>query len=678
MESQPVEDVVTSALESLVHHFCQPIHETIERETREPPYFDELLGYPPRISSVVQHWMDKILSSSSSAVEHEGNGTNKNDAHRDRMNLVMSLLLGGYVDTVRGRVLDENKGFQHVALLQNFELLCWMIHQRTQQQAPAMSAPSSIAVDTMKVLAQDILSLTKPTPQENRDEEQLEAAENDDDDACNKTDNYARCNIVLPTLLRLLTLCVERTDNSSLGDPTKFGKDETYVSVILALLPFGDSRMDARSILPEQGRPLGILPWNDCGGMHRPLPTTLHLEWIDWTKTALDDSAWNDPVTGIAKRVAHRCCQQLQRRLDPLEETEQELDPLVTVCNHVGWERLAKSIRSHFFGREGASSQASTKNQKERRRVSLQQYPLQFKSTTKPLPAYRRMPSLVHMSLRYIGMLQQPNHQILLDMLPVCYALLDSIDALMIAMGASALIRLLETSSRRTINEDWDGLQEPLWSVLELALKTCREAPAWGLVCRAASTYFRVFRADQQRRQTTVLIQETILARSQQARDDEDAALLGLILGGLLPLLRLQENFEAVDFGRPCLKTLLSLLSLQPAVGYKLQLASLVTLVHFMEAASPILPRHGGKVMCHLLACCGNAARADNDEDDDKTRREVIVVAQHAAVQALLYCGTRAEEVINTILQPQEHPYDDDFGKLCQDIHGDFRQIETD
>jgi hypothetical protein len=635
--------VVESTLTALVEHFSQPIHQKTRKEEKEAPYFDELLGRPPEISPVVQHWLDQL--------QHKASQGDNNDTRLS--------WLKGYVRHIRPVLFcaDNNQiSPSGVPVLQQFELVLsqWQQQPQQPQKYQSFSKNHDTISHTLKTLANDISLLT-------------EACSHDDDD-------YYSCrNMVLPTLLRLLAH----------GIPYSWEKDHDARRICsVALLLFGHSTIDPRHVEPSLLTESCL--WQNVS--YQDLSVDIgNNNWIDWTQVQLVGTAWDDPITGIATRAAQHGWKALLRVLLPLRADNKEMtcccpdqvDWKRQVLQELGMSEMACAVRAHFFGRDDdhvlttttttLSSSASTTPLSQRQyHHRPNKYPLELKPTKAPNDSFQKRPSRVHVALHFISLVTTTNirdefSHVLEHVLPICYALLDYSTTLKhVAMGAAALLHLFQIMNTTTANADfkyWTDCKEMLLlDVLERTCRTTREGPAVFLVCLAQSHVFTIFphRKKERRRATQHLL--TILYRNSYSQNN-DSLHLGLLMGGIIPLLQQHANNEqqqeavpadAMELGRLGLVTLLPLLRWNSS---SVQLPALVALIHLMMGAYPILPRHGGKIMCELLACLGHAAAAAAADGEQEI--SIIPMATTAAAIALVLCGERASAILDQV-KPDE------------------------
>ena len=369
---------------------------------------------------------------------------------------------------------------------------------------------------------------------------------------------------------------------------------------------------------------------------------------------------------------------------------------------------IPRAIRAHFFGRDVSIlkmedrlmlAPTTTKTRLHLGRVvpvSQDDDDDEFNSMNK---AFMDVPSRVHVALHYILLLQQDdvnlfgtkkNHGTALfeEMLPVIYELLSSHEKAYVALGSAALMHAITLMSN-TSSADKDALvlssPEPplakyagsLLPVLNDACQTCRDGAPLVLLARAQSMVcdkeylFRCKDNDDtliKHRRTTTSSLLTILNKHSHEVSDPNDLLWSLLVGGILPLLyqhstkkEAVENVDAMEMGRLGLTALLPILryssgwsmdddnaddKTESNLSRKLLAPSVLALVYLLQAAYPIMPRHGGKIMSELLALLGNLQRQTL-----KTPAEFLLVqlTKNAAGIALAICGDRAEKILELV-----------------------------
>ena len=616
------EQSVYASLDAIAQHYNQPVHVVEER----PPYFDSLLGHPPQIPPVIQLWIDRLIL-------HEPED--------------IVQWIHGYVTMVRSILIQSQPSTGSVAVLQYFELIFsqWLDHCRKSQEKPFVKLTDlPILSRTLEVLASDITLLTAP------DEIKLSL--------------YQRSNIVLPTLLRLIYHIL-----GILLDYEAVQHDQNaLLRCFVSLLAFDPCRIDPPFVAASLLHPKKLQavcsyppPNQDADDVDE---TFLSLESVDWTSVTLDGTLWNDPVVGVASRAAVAVWNRLSVLCVDEEtlsvvveddskieapykgETRRKTQSRVLHSTLLGVERVSEAMRAHFFGRDMVLWESE-------QRVSTRVMLGRTVETTEPVvkeKPYKLVPSRIHVFASFISLLAQQDNdstrEVLAQVLPVCFELIDASSVRHMAIGATCLIHLLETIG--VGNSIWDEFVGNALSVLNMAFKTNREGPILLLVGRSQCLLFEAMgEGNKERRQATL---QWLTALNQTAhRSVSEMICWELLIAGVVPLLQQHANLpnaDAMELGRFGLSTLLPLVA-GDFVDLKTQKAALVALINLMMGAYPIIPHHGGKIMSTLLA---TAARASSNEVGDMSDIYDIVV--HTAAVAMALCGTN--KVIENIISASD------------------------
>ena len=576
-----VDDTVEPTLQTLVNHYSQPIHqETRTKQQQAAPYFDALLGRPVEVSPVTQQLLNRLI----------------NDQQQRQQQVILKWICG-YQSHVRPELIapDNQVSVTGLPVLEQYEIVLSLL---LLQDLQTQSLPTDNKVaSTVMMLAKDISLLTETTTLE-------------------KTELLA--NHVLPTMLRITSQCIP------------FLNDNVTVkrACALSLLSFGHSRMDPRLFLDVQEIISCILSVEDV------VSVDINTHWLDWNLVQLNGTLWDDPVTGIATRAAQSCWNALFTSESINNHDGNDDCVKKRVLQQLGWLEMAKLVRAHFFGRDDEWSGDTTLSKP----TSKWQYPLPQMPQPLPNASIAKRPSRVHVALQFVYLVMDTTTplppKMLPEILPVMYALLDSTPK-HVAMGAAGLLCLYQLVSRET----WSEFQEPLIQVLSRAVFTTREGPAVFLVALAQSRAFSILETNvgKERRQAT---QQMLHIVQKNPREGNIPLILGLLVGGIVPLLKQlaeEPRADAMEFGRLGLSTLLSLLQ---SFDSATQGAALVALIHLLLGAYPIMPRHGGLIMSHLVSCLGDACEKDGS---------IVKIAATAAAMALTVCGESAAVILERI-----------------------------
>jgi hypothetical protein len=312
---------------------------------------------------------------------------------------------------------------------------------------------------------------------------------------------------------------------------------------------------------------------------------------------------------------------------------------------------IAYAIRAHFFGRDmhllEEDSILST-------RIILGRTVTTARPRGGDETPYQAIPSRIHATMYFVSLLQQHHlsegtsletcNSILEEILPVCYALIDSTNSNHAAIGITALIHLLDLTmilpldSPANLDSVWNQFAEGTLSVLQLAFTACREGSIFVLIGQAQSRVFvQTRKCDRNRRQVSRQWLSKLHQGVHRKSSASSEVLWELLIGGIVPLLQQQAelpNADAMELGRLGLAALLPLISGETFVEEsKVVMASLIALINLMMGAYPIMCHHGDKTITSLLVA--SCSESPEDDDDDG----LPLLARHTAAIALVLCG---------------------------------------
>jgi hypothetical protein len=422
----------------------------------------------------------------------------------------------------------------------------------------------------------------------------------------------------------------------------------------------------------------------------------LSFDSIDWDPVTLSGALWNDPNTGIAARAAERVWWQLGSLLMKEEEYGLQVQGEgssktndVESDNHLqqpclrqaivrvlGVRHLLDDVRKHFFGRDMISWEPQ---------LHTSQQVVLGRQVTKSRPVvdekpFHAVPSRIAVALNFLQLVDRTDRvtecssrDFTEKLFSICATLLDSTSAVFVALGASGMAELVELldgtlsavpdgSDRGNTGEDietsWKSFVDDALSALERAFRTSHDGPVVVAIGQAQSRLLQTLQSrkysqwDTRRRKITGQWLFRLQRSSHRAATQSQC--WELLVAGIVPLLlqhALNETTAAdsMEMGRLGLSAILPLIEGQ-FVDDKTQVMSLVALINLLGGTYPIMPHHGGKILCHLLAA-GAAIRDTSKEDS--ARRKLVV---HAAGVALAICGPKFTiPVLNNISNDREH-----------------------
>eukprot|EP00539_Tryblionella_compressa_P003274 CAMPEP_0178737840 /NCGR_PEP_ID=MMETSP0744-20121128/3191_1 /TAXON_ID=913974 /ORGANISM="Nitzschia punctata, Strain CCMP561" /LENGTH=299 /DNA_ID=CAMNT_0020390413 /DNA_START=111 /DNA_END=1010 /DNA_ORIENTATION=+ len=245
------------------------------------------------------------------------------------------------------------------------------------------------------------------------------------------------------------------------------------------------------------------------------------------------------------------------------------------------------------------------------------------------------------------------------DAFPICASLVDSNRNEMIALGACGFLRVVDSLNSATLNdcqEIGNKFVGNTLSVLDLAFKISREGP---VVVAIGQTQSRIFAMLQElggnwesryrnRRRKVTRQWLTTLARSSH-QGASDSRCWNLLVGGLISLLlqhaKNDSKADIMELGRLGLSALLPLTDADIVMDQKTLVTSMTAMINLLFGAYPIMPHHGGKILCHLLSAASLAVPTSS------TRKLSI----YTSATALVICGPKfTKEIIDSILNGQD------------------------
>jgi hypothetical protein len=238
----------------------------------------------------------------------------------------------------------------------------------------------------------------------------------------------------------------------------------TQISALL--LAFDHAQLTSGVLLPSLDR-LDLMI--DCA---MPMSRTC---FMDWNVVKLDSMAWKDDV---AVSVSKLCWVALARNLGTRFIVGDNTHVSMHICKELGWETVAKAVRARFFAKEDNSALVNAMSKQP------MTYPLQIVTPLATEPAHRREHARIHAAMAFVKLVQLPSKRVLADILPICYALIDSSVPSLVAMGCTALMVLLAAC---TNTDDWKDFEDAILSVLDMTAKAAADPLSVGFVCLACS-----------------------------------------------------------------------------------------------------------------------------------------------------------------------------------------------
>ena len=620
----PKDNVVSAILKQLVSHFNQEVHQIHE----SPPNFDNVMSEHLEESPVTTFCLDRMVAQPSDAV-FQWIAYYKTEIH----------------------ALLRSSGFQSLAVLQNYEIVLSKCLDHLENGLPdKMRIDADISLSKLIVLVSDDLLFASETSPE--------------------FSNYLRCNVAIPTLLRVI-YHISRA-MLLVGFNAVETDAQDLVECFVSLLAFSNIRIDPTTIDPtlETKNVDDVFP-SICvfpPRLHRHvgMDTCNHyfsLDGVDWRTVTLDGSkTFGDPVTGIATRAFKQACDGLStvvRSLKRSSETSLELTGCEQTLRSLGLVRVAHSVGSQFFG-EGQQSLHS----KSVRQVFLGSEVIK---DAKPLEdkIYKKDSSKIFILLNFVRLLRCEDvhctSDLVAELVPCLLELLNSTSAIDAALGAGALGHMLMTLGIN--NKTWTSFHDRIITRLEEASKLNKEGAAIVVIGR---TQILASRLSWNSARVQVSFCRLWISSLHQARFR--SAMNGchdLLIGAIVPLMgeiAKSRHADGIELGRPALAALLPLLTGE--FDRRTQVAATTALINLMVAAYPIMPHHGGKIICHLLTSCTSDAIWSTENVQC-----VHELKLHAAALSLIICGESAYRVVNAV-EAEPGKYQEPFLETVSHVRG--------
>lgn len=579
-------------------------------------------------NSAAELVMDKLLAWNRDSQGDACNEELPDEVMHDWLNLLegtkISDLMKFYGETVRSVLFEDGRLLLlGIPVLQCYGRLVSLYGQMVESTRSEHESLTRV----MKMILTDILALTNPPSHEEEEKE-------------DSSDRFRLLRtIVLPTLIGMITTILVATPSNS-----QFARSISN-RIAAVLLAFQTAQLNSLTLHPSLDH---IDLMNECVVPHNDAPCI-----IVWDVVELDASSWKDDHVVLASMT---CWHALAQHLGLRQHADNDM-VLKRVCFRLGWQAVAKAVRAQFFGRE--EEEENTRS----RPLAIQPprtYPLEITTPLPTEPPHRREHARIHAALIFVGIIESPNHRVLTEVLPFCYTLIDSSVASLVAMGCAALLVLL---SKCPYSDDWKEFEDAMISVLDVTAKSSVDPVSVGFVCLACSKAFEVLtHRGKDRRRLTVRFLDLVMYRMRH-QSDESGMLRNILIGALIPLIKQQSaSAEGMELGRRGLQLFLPLIQWDVGLsGRKVQVAALVALINLMYAAYPIMPHHGEKIICEVVACRAHAYRlkADDaglDEEEKGLCLALLALADSAIMTALVLCGESARRTLVEIQTSQLDP----------------------
>eukprot|EP00980_Cylindrotheca_fusiformis_P003101 scaffold720_cov114-Cylindrotheca_fusiformis.AAC.9 len=618
--------VASEVLEQLVQHYSQEIH-LVEEQV---PSFDPLFGQRIEpLPSVISFWLGRL--------------TKDQSCHN------MLQFLSGYGSKIRICLKQQSVGC--ISILQHYEILLSELSNSSRSLTKdSMSASDGFILSKqINLLVSDIALMTSESKF--------------------PFSRYIRCNVAIPTILRIIHHCFSLITTQE-GNFESLVDDQTLARCAASLLAFDTDRIVPATIAPmmfaSKKRSFESLcacpPKSEIQDLFIKF---LSLDLVDWSSVCIDGTAWNDHNLGVAIRSADVVWLDLGlvTQADGFHWTSFNDDFLKSprlekrkmrrqMLHSIGMDSVSEAMRSHFFGKDNLGGDTDSKE--------LATYIIMGTKVTKPQTAikekpYKSLPSRVYSALNFVSYLPEEEKEgwvcsqnVIMNMLPVCLELVDSSDAAHLSLGTCGLVRLFALGSRL---DRLPVLVDQSLQVLDLAFGANRDGRALILIGQAQTNLLLLSQKSDSLRQSLTKKWLTLLRQSVGGSGSEITP-WEVLVGGVVPILyQLSQsvNADAIEVGRLGLSALLPLIG-GSFVDHRILVASLVALINLMAGAYPMMVRHGGKIMSHVVVVASELKQNKHEE-----AQKLAALSLHTAAVALVIVsqGENAfgEEILDEIEQ---------------------------
>jgi hypothetical protein len=474
--------------------------------------------------------------------------------------------------------------------------------------------------------------------------------------------------------------------------PPSFFHDNDDAGPNLAPITHSATSLEAEQLLPSLSEQLSLSyavttycdPRLHFGAHHSPfwdIPVihiqhnALAVSWADspvlrrCAASLLKTCCWNDILGG-----------EMDKSLDKMPSERTSFNPLTSSDSFT--VKLAQICRAHFFGRLFPSnitdSEISIVTQQQPTRIRHPSGVIISKLNDSDAPEESRRLSQLVAPLRIFSMLTNntiPTTSLLVEMLPVVYALLDFWDGKYQTLGGALYLSLFRGGDQMKgfLLEKDDGLAE---QILSRVILTCRDPVALTVLSMAhCKILLNKSYADRPRLQGACKVWMHKAKSTYFGPDTEidhgRRMLPGLVVGAILPVLSHMatwnpENANAIEISREGLDLFLSTLRMySPSHDFDTTesvrtVAALVALVTLLMGSWPIAKTYSEQIICSLLTVIGRAERLDpcsqkhpstfeTTGQQHKQRLAVLECTKHSASIALIICGEPGQQVLTVV-----------------------------
>lgn len=599
---------VPRILAQIVSHFNQPIHDVED----VIPYFTAGKNPPIESSEVLKFCIHRVASCPDPAIWD---------------------WIIGYETTIRNVFFLEHPVFP-IPVLQGYEIIFFIWLKRLNAR------PMESELPTSKRLASVITCISIDIRGALRESRTYS--------------NALRCNVLVPTLLRILNHMLHLL-RLHIDEYQGNGPMESWVECCEALLPFVLSRIDPRRLLPCLLSHRGLEEL--C--IHIPHNITLQylfsLDGSDWEELILDGKGiiFADNAD-VSRTLANEAWANLASLMH-CEACQTEHHPLYgEVVSLLGKTKVAQVIQRRFHGLDAMNSY-KPKTESKLLHGRLVERPV---SLSKENP-YQEDPSLILSLVNLVCLLSNKDHadtvSLVNALVPCCLQLIDSTNPMHVGFGYCALARVMVVLDNKS--DAWRMKKKEIILKMEDSIRCHRQGAVVIVLGRCQLAILE--NLGDNGKVYASFSKQWILNLHQVLHKPTSNQAWELLVGAVIPSLQKLAKLEGargIELGRVGLSVLLPMV-IDELVDIRTRVGATMALINLMVAAYPIMPHHGGKILCHLLSAL-SFGLADNDSSDES--RAAGCLMKHAAALCLVVCGSSARDILKDI-ETDKEKYQDFF-----------------
>jgi len=598
-------------LSQLVSHFNQPIHSVAE----VPPYFLGN-GKPIIDNPVLQFCLERLRQLPAGTV---------------------SAWIVGYGASVHDALFIAEEESFPIPVVQAYEIMLWAYRVRLQVEEAVFDEETVGSIAHIAALvSKDIRVASRATQ---------------------KYSTYLRCNVLIPTLIRVLNhlLLILHTGPFSIDEDNQRSCVDIYVS----LLPFTQPLISPGSILPTLVAKRSLDDFCAFPPKEMPVNGLLSVETVDWGELTLDGTdifyaRQTDTFEWTTKEISKNLSLLLS-----LSSSGHSSCDVAENAHFVDTKQVAKAAQARFFGHD-------QEDMMKLRTESIVMLGSRIERSVKPLgdKEFKENPSVIHALVNFIVSLKDAERgstsELVSCLVPCCLELINSTNDMHSALGLAALAHLLLVLDSNHVA--WKEVRDDILSRLEDAVRCHRHGVILLVIGHTQQIVLQKLCVGGE--VCARLCRQWMVNLHQAANRSVSEHCWELLVGGIIPCLLHLVVFpdaRGMELGRLGLSVLLPILSGR-SVPTRTQFAATIALINLMLSAHPMMNHHGGKIQCHLLSPFSK--RPTVESSDVEALRRLTV---HTAAVCVLVCGRSAQAVIDAI-EADEEKYQRSFSEIISEV----------